>query len=354
MKSRSHISLMFTLVGIMIAFISICPVKATENAEVINRPYYQTSTNSGTWVQASDGRWWYKYSDGSYPKSQFLKISGYYYYFDSNGWMLTGWQKINSLWYYFTEANGSPPKGSMVTGMRRINGNTFYFSSSGVMQTGWQHYCPGHISHRGYEYDFTNLMWVFHDENGYIEEITDVKGCSFGELHYSHHTLSSLGKSNSFPVDIFYWSDIEDSEINENIDTGIMRWKKSSLISISKGLSSSKSNIVFTTGKFSSEYIIASTSFKKNGYYLNPEATTQNWDLSIIKIAPTNSVISNPDETYTERGTYAHEVGHALGLTHRILNKDSVLVQVAYDRATQYPGSIDFNGVAHLKNMLGE
>lgn len=51
MKSRSHISLMFVLVGIMIAFISICPIKATENAEVINRPYYQTSTNSGTWVK---------------------------------------------------------------------------------------------------------------------------------------------------------------------------------------------------------------------------------------------------------------------------------------------------------------
>lgn len=74
----------------------------------------------------------------------------------------------------------------------------------------------------------------------------------------------------------------------------------------------------------------------------------------IIKIASDNSVISDPDETSTERGTIAHEVGHALGLSHRILNKDSVLVQVAYDRETQYPSTIDFDGITHLKNAIGE
>ena len=86
---------------------------------------------TGTWMSNSKG-WWYKWSDGSYPKSKFENISGKTYYFDSSGYMVTGWQKIGGAWYYFSAS------GAMTTGWQKINDKWYYMSGKGVMQTGWQ------------------------------------------------------------------------------------------------------------------------------------------------------------------------------------------------------------------------
>lgn len=52
------------------------------------------------WVQ-SNGKWWYKHSDGSYTQNSFEEIDGHWYYFDENGYMVIGWKKVNNTWYYF-------------------------------------------------------------------------------------------------------------------------------------------------------------------------------------------------------------------------------------------------------------
>ena len=56
-----------------------------------------------------NGRWWYRYGDGSYPCSKFDVINGSTYYFDDSGYMVTGWKSIESNWYYFNAS------GCMVT-----------------------------------------------------------------------------------------------------------------------------------------------------------------------------------------------------------------------------------------------
>lgn len=84
----------------------------------------------GRWV-ASQGKWWYQYIDGTYPRSTWLRVNGQWYFFDEEGWMLTGWQLIDGDWYYM---NGS---GAMQTGWQNVGGTWFYLQSSGVMQTGW-------------------------------------------------------------------------------------------------------------------------------------------------------------------------------------------------------------------------
>ena len=84
---------------------------------------------SGKWKQ--DGKkWWYSYSDGTYPKSKWEKISGKWYHFDKSGYMQTGWQKISGKWYYFGT------NGIMKTGWQKISGKWYYFAG-GVMKTGW-------------------------------------------------------------------------------------------------------------------------------------------------------------------------------------------------------------------------
>ena len=59
-----------------------------------------TSDNGGNtvsegWQKAADGiRWWWQNADGSYPASQWKDVSGKWYYFDAEGYMLTGWIKV--------------------------------------------------------------------------------------------------------------------------------------------------------------------------------------------------------------------------------------------------------------------
>ena len=73
-----------------------------------------------------NGRWWYRYGDGSYPCSKFDGINGSTYYFDDAGYMVTGWKSIESNWYYFNAS------GCMVTNAWVGN---YYLGSDGVMAT---------------------------------------------------------------------------------------------------------------------------------------------------------------------------------------------------------------------------
>ena len=71
-----------------------------------------------------NGRWWYRYGDGSYPVNKFDVINNNVYYFDSNGYVVTGWQVINGNWYYF---NGS---GAMLKSQWIGN---YYVGKDGIM-----------------------------------------------------------------------------------------------------------------------------------------------------------------------------------------------------------------------------
>ena len=82
------------------------------------------------WKHNASG-WWYQRADGTYPVSQWEKISGKWYHFDNKGYMQTGWQKFGSNWYYLGT------DGAMKTGWQKVNGNWYYLNDKGVMHTGW-------------------------------------------------------------------------------------------------------------------------------------------------------------------------------------------------------------------------
>ena len=84
----------------------------------------------GGW-QKRDGKWYFIDAAGNKATGLCKDDKGVTYYFDANGVMQTGWQKIGGGWYYF---DGS---GAMQTGWVKTNGKWYYLSSSGVMQTGW-------------------------------------------------------------------------------------------------------------------------------------------------------------------------------------------------------------------------
>ncbi|AKU65121.1 alpha-1,6-glucosidase [Schaalia meyeri] len=88
--------------------------------------------SEGKWIQSSDGRWWLRYPDGSYPFNERIKINGITYSFDSEGWMKTGWEYDAGQWRYYKAS------GAMATGWTLVGGSWFYLDpASGVMATGW-------------------------------------------------------------------------------------------------------------------------------------------------------------------------------------------------------------------------
>ena len=98
------------------------------------------------WIQ-SDNKWWYRHSDGSYTTNDFEVIGNQRYYFDSNGYMVTGWKCIYGQWYFF-DSNGF-----YQTGERFINGEYYYFNSQGIMQTGY--------AEDGWEYNSSGQRIVY-------------------------------------------------------------------------------------------------------------------------------------------------------------------------------------------------
>ena len=86
--------------------------------------------------QNNDNGYWYVREDGSYPKDQFEKIDGTWYYFDGSGYMLSDkWKKRpDGTWYYFDKS------GEMATGWKKIAEKWYYFKEDGAMGTGWVKY----------------------------------------------------------------------------------------------------------------------------------------------------------------------------------------------------------------------
>ena len=53
-----------------------------------------------TWYSDDKG-WWYTDKDGKYLQSTWCTINGHKYYFDSEGYMVTGCCKVDGIWYMF-------------------------------------------------------------------------------------------------------------------------------------------------------------------------------------------------------------------------------------------------------------
>lgn len=84
------------------------------------------------WVASADGRWWLRYTDGSYPSNERVVRGGVTYSFDADGWMKTGWQEEDGAWRYYG------PSGAMATGWAAVGGTWYYLDpDTGAMVTGW-------------------------------------------------------------------------------------------------------------------------------------------------------------------------------------------------------------------------
>lgn len=97
------------------------------------RPTYKAE--GGQWRKSGE-RWWYAYSGGGYPKAELKEIDGHKYYFDADGWMVTGWAKTDGAWRYFDKTKGHT-EGQMLRSTVINDGTGFYaLGADGAMLTG--------------------------------------------------------------------------------------------------------------------------------------------------------------------------------------------------------------------------
>ncbi|MGN0159370.1 MAG: hypothetical protein ACI39W_09610 [Brotaphodocola sp.] len=93
----------------------------TDAISVVNR--------YGEWISDSTG-WWYKNADGTWPSNGWWQdpADSVWYYFNEQGYIVTGWIDWNGARYYCAES------GAMVTGTQTIDGEECLFDASGVLQ----------------------------------------------------------------------------------------------------------------------------------------------------------------------------------------------------------------------------
>ncbi len=91
-----------------------------------------TGEAKGDWKKDENG-WRFQRQDGTYPKEEWVKHSGTWYYFGKTGYMTTGWTKAGGMWYFMDQ------KGAMKTGWVLSDGTWYYMNLDGSMAVGWIH-----------------------------------------------------------------------------------------------------------------------------------------------------------------------------------------------------------------------
>ena len=147
------------------------------------------------WIK-SGNRWWYRYSDGSYPKNEICQIGKSWYCFDAQGWMKTGWQYKDKTWYYF-KADGAMQTGwflekgtwyylnadgTMAKGWKYVNKVWYYLENNGAMQTGWLTECGNryYLNTDGKmavnSWQKVDGKWYYMDKNGVMQKSKWING----------------------------------------------------------------------------------------------------------------------------------------------------------------------------------
>jgi len=126
----------------------------------LNSEGYWDSSWDGSWKHNDKGYWW-EYSDGSYPKNEWLKIDGDWYYFDSEGYMVTGKQTIggksytfgsNGDWLGYAKGTKASPRDQLAWTQENAS-ELIYRTSDGAMLT------PLNRGDMVFTHDMSQRLW---------------------------------------------------------------------------------------------------------------------------------------------------------------------------------------------------
>ena len=134
------------------------------------------------------GTWYFLYRDGSMATGWDL-IGGKWYYFNSSGAMATGWVYSKGDWYYLSK--NTEKLGSMVTHWQKIDNIRYYFDPSSGAMASAPRYCVDVNGERKNDYYFfygngslgtgrgwkkTGGYWYYTNDEGILYRNTTVDG----------------------------------------------------------------------------------------------------------------------------------------------------------------------------------
>ena len=127
------------------------PEKSTDNTGTTNNSNVNNSGNSNPNNANANNGASNNQNQGTTANSGQFKEEGGKVYYIKDGKKVTGWQKIDGDWYYFSKEDGMKTgwlkdgswyyldeTGVMRTGWKQVDGNWYYLNDLGAMQTGWK------------------------------------------------------------------------------------------------------------------------------------------------------------------------------------------------------------------------
>lgn len=111
------------------------------------------------WIKDGKG-WWYRKADGTWPHDEWCELEFLgrkdWYYFDKNGYVVSGWLKWNESSYYLNPiSNGW--FGRMETGWKNVDGKWYFFEP--VLGRNQGHLFVNTVTPDGYKVD-SNGVWI--------------------------------------------------------------------------------------------------------------------------------------------------------------------------------------------------
>lgn len=91
----------------------------------------KAARRNGKWVKSA-GRYKFRFINGTYASHQWVNIKGKIYYFNKEGFRVSGWKKYGNYKYFLNK------DGSLRTGWFQYKRRQYYSNTrTGVMRTGW-------------------------------------------------------------------------------------------------------------------------------------------------------------------------------------------------------------------------
>lgn len=97
------------------------------------RPTFTEGT--GEWVDAGDGRWWWREPTGSFPRKSWKNIDGKWYWFDASGWLGSGWLEWDNKWYWLHDKHDGRFGEMAESTCVEVDGAWYAFGEDGAMKT---------------------------------------------------------------------------------------------------------------------------------------------------------------------------------------------------------------------------